>query len=119
MQQSIDILENYENINQVWIRKDIPSQWINDEIVDNKFKIVKSPHLLEWCGFSFNPGLRRKSDYNKIFPNGLNAHKISKDIGICELECNNVAKSHNYRAAILLEPAVNHIGYNQPTKREK
>ena len=119
MEQSVDILENYEDINQVWIRKDIPSQWINNDIIDNKFKIVKSPHLGGWCGFSINPGLRRKSDYDRIFPDGFNKYRISKDIGFCELECNNIAKNNNYKAAILLEPAINHIGYKEPTKREK
>ncbi len=115
---SLEILENNKNIHQIWLRKNIPNEWIEPKIIDNKYQIIKYPHLGGWCGFSFNPGLRRKSDYLKMFPEGYNKHKISNDIGICELECNNIAALNGYRAAILTNPTCVHIGIgNKATKR--
>jgi hypothetical protein len=118
IQESLDILEKYENIHQVWIRKDIPNEWVDNVVIDNKFKMMKSPHLVQWCGFSFNPGLRRKKDYNRIFPKGFNEHRVSENHGICELECNNIARATNYRAASLVNSAVFHIGFHDSTKKD-
>lgn len=118
IEESLNILKDRKDIHQVWIRKDIPKEWIEKQNFGN-YRLIHPSHLGGWCGFSWNPGLRRKKDYLDMFPEGFNKHRISKDIGISELECNNIAKAQGYRAAILTNPVCNHIGYNHATKREK
>jgi hypothetical protein len=74
--QSMDILEANPKIMQVWIRAQ------NDRnghpvvgiprITSNRtrYQMLKSDYKGQWCGASFNPGLRRLSDYKNTFPNG-------------------------------------------------
>jgi hypothetical protein len=122
MQHSMDILEENSNIHQIWIRKDIDWNWVETEVHSTKsnvnFRMMKNPHLGTWCGFSGNPGLRRKIDYDRIFPNGY-AHFVTPKTwgGEIELRCNNHAASQGYRAATLLEPntVCSHLGANRTT----
>ena len=78
--------------------------------------MVKADHGGGWCGFSGNPGLRRKSDYMKMFPNGLAEFIVpNKPIVLTEHNCNLNAGKQGYRAAILMNDACHHIGYGKST----
>lgn len=91
--EAIDILENNANITRVGITHSCPKEWM--DIKENgTFNMMKDNIMDFWCGFSFTPGLIRKSDYNKIFPNGYNEYQS-------EGECNIAAKPYNYKPAIL------------------
>src|SRR5690606_37512671 len=117
IEQSIEILANYKNVNQVWLRKDIPHEWLEyniQKINNTKFKMVKQNHISDWSGFSWNPGLRRLSDYNKMFPNGFSEFEIpDKSAVFSEYECNKNVNKFNYRAANLLNSCCKHIGHGR------
>lgn len=114
IQESLTILQQNPNIHQVWIRNGIPDSWL--ERSNNKiYRMVKSPHLGVWTGFSFNPGVRRLSDYKKFFPNGMNEFRDINSTGKSELNCNNKVAAEGYRAALLLKPACKHIGESNST----
>lgn len=115
MTESIDVLEERKDIHQVWIRKDIDWSWIEPDILGTtnnaKYRMVKCPHLGGWCGFSHNPGLRRKSDYDKMFPNGFAEFiKPNEKAVHTELACNTNAMNKGYRVATLINTSCVHIG---------
>lgn len=96
IQQSIELLEYYD---QVWIRsKSDHNHPISDDIVGN-YQIVKQHG--DWCGFSFNPGLRKKSKWMEWFPNGISG----KD----EIEISRELKGR-YTAVSLFNASIRHIG---------
>jgi len=109
MQESLDILENNKNIHQVWIRRNISNDWIEPQSFGT-YKMIKSPHLGGWSGFTFNPSLKRTEDYKIFFPNGMNKFNHIGNPGISELNCNNHVFPLGYRAAILTNSACDHIG---------
>jgi hypothetical protein len=119
MSESLSILKKYPDINQVWLRNDAQRDWIEPQInfIDNiPFCRVKAPHLGVWNGFSWNPGLRRKSDYVRMFPNGFSEFRgdASKN-AVSEYNCAVHSENFKYRAAILVRFACSHIGWGQST----
>jgi hypothetical protein len=67
-------------------------------------------------GFSFNPGLRKLSDYKLMFPQGYNVHnKHGMNSVLSEHDCNMVTIPYNYRAALLNNPSCIHIGEGKST----
>lgn len=115
IQESLDILESRPDIHQVWIREGIPNSWL-EEKTDANYRMVKQSHYGDWCGFSFNPGLRRLSDYKQMFPEGYNVlNTRGTNSALNEHECNQVASSFGYRAALLNSPSCYHIGEGQST----
>lgn len=109
IKRSIDILENNKDINQVWIRD------LNDHSHPHgKEKTISGIRVKEvlkgyqgfWNGFSFNPGLRRMSDLNKMFPEGL------KPFGD-EAGCTKHVSQFNYKAVSLVESSIKHLGWNR------
>jgi len=123
LKESLDILEERHDIHQIWIRKDYHShEWIESEINSTKngtqFKMLKVPHCGNWCGFSHNPGLRRKSDYLNMFPNGYSEFILpDKKAVFTEHNCNLHAMEQGYRAASLIETDCScvHIGGGRTT----
>lgn len=114
IQQSLEVLEN-PNIHQVWIRQGIPEDWLERQVISG-YRMVKQSHFGDWCGFSFNPGLRRLSDYKRIFPNGFEEHnKHGTNSVLSEHECNQVAYAQGYRAAILNNRVCRHLGEGKST----
>lgn len=114
IEESLKVLEN-SNIHQVWIRQPIPEDWLEKEDLGG-YRMVKQSHFGDWCGFSFNPGLRRLSDYKRMFPNGynaLNTHGVNSVLN--EHECNQVASAQGYRAAILNNRVCRHLGEGKST----
>ena len=104
IEKSLEILEKYPKILQVWLREH------NDT---NGHPIVKLPEFDfetmaiwgDWGGFSWNPGLRRLSDYEKI---GSSYSKFGTEVSISK-EYSNLG----FKAAILPEGYVKHIGWGR------
>jgi len=121
MNESVDILEERADLHQVWLRPiNTLFDWVEPNILNTKnnikYRIMKNPHCGDWCGFSHNPGLRRKSDYDKMFPNGFSEFIIpNQKIVFTEHNCNKHADKQGYRAAVLINHACDHIGHGQST----
>ena len=116
--QSMDILEANPKIMQVWIRAQ------NDRnghpvtgvprITPKKtrYQIMSSEYRGQWGGHSFNPGLRRLSDYKNTFPNGyagVTEFNI-KEPWKSEMEVGQVYKKAGFKAATLMQGYVKHLG---------
>jgi hypothetical protein len=120
IRDSISILEERKDINQIWIRNDIEKSWIEDELLTTEngiqYKMVKNNHFGGWCGFSHNPGVRRKSDYDRMFPEGYASFIIpDKPAVFTEHACNTHAMNNGYRAATLINTSCQHIGHGRTT----
>lgn len=120
VKDSIDILEERRDVNQIWVRNDIDRSWIETTVHNTNtnvpYQMVKNNHLGGWCGFSHNPGLRRKDDYLRMFPEGYAAF-IAKDkpAVYTEHRCNTHAMNQGYRAASLVNTSCVHIGGGRTT----
>lgn len=111
MEDSVKLLKALPSVHQVWIRNKndhghplgkIHSQ---DGVL---FRHVQKGYKDNWGGFSWNPGLRRKKDWAKMFPKGYAEYGD-------EILCNHVANIHNYTAVSLVNTACRHIGYGRHT----
>lgn len=107
MENSLKLLTNHPDVHQIWVRHshDTPQKTVGD--VQN-FEGIEYYQLdpnfrNEWNGFSWNPGLRRKSDYLKFFPNGF--YPIGD-----ELKCSLHSRQFNYKVLQLKATACYHIG---------
>lgn len=113
IKDSLVILKNNPDIHQVHIRhqNDDPHPCIGDvSYIDNVgFKFLDNNWKGCWTGFSFNPGLRRKSDLEKMFPNGLIEFKD-------EMQASIHTKKFNYRAVRLENTVCKHIGWGNSTQ---
>ena len=120
-------MEERKDIHQIWLRhmddciKNFRSSFSNLSLEPNilktlssvEYRMVKSPHGGNWCGFSWNPGLRRTSDYNRLFPAGYSYYHLQGEYA--EYLCDHYAGSQGYRAAYLINSACNHIGFYTST----
>jgi hypothetical protein len=95
IKESIDILESSPACLQVWLRD-------NEDNPHKSYDVV--PEWEGWNGFSFNPGLRRLSDYGLIRP-----YSQYKD----ERAIDQKYKSLGYYSKILPKTYCYHIGYNR------
>jgi hypothetical protein len=114
---SLSILTENPGIHQVSVRhshsnphkpvgeKQYTTTSVEYWILTQEFKSM--PNQI-WNGYSWNPGLRRKSDYLKMFPNGVS------EFGD-EYECANHTRKFNYKSAILNNTSCYHLG-NERTK---
>ena len=120
MQESVDILEERKDVNRVCVRQDLDPTYVEDNnhftSTNVEFNLLKNPHCGIWCGFSNNPGLRRKSDYVKMFPNGFASFIVRGEPALnTEIRCNNHAAKLGYRAALLKNRVCTHIGWGRST----
>ena len=114
MEKSLTILENNPKIMQVWLRDrgDVNNHPIDDEVFTScgvDYSLVSiNAHGGVWHGFTWNPGLRRLSDYKLIAP--FIQYKQEKDFNALA-ECRVGQKFHElgFRAAILMDGYVKHI----------
>lgn len=119
LEQSLQILEAHPDIHQVWIRKNVQN-WTHNysKFEDFMFGYIKDKHLDMWNGFSWNPGLRRLSDYKTMFPNGFKEFsKVYKSGAPAERECMLHTRNFNYKAAILKDCVCDHTGSNRSTTK--
>lgn len=110
LKDSVDILKNRQDIHQIWIRHDQDNPHKTEHELQD-LNGVLGYYVIDgfqnvWNGFSFNPGLRRKDDYLKMFPDGYKAFKDEK-------ECAIHLKKFNYKAFRLQETCCYHIGYGR------
>lgn len=115
MQQSLEILEKYSYIHQVWIRAGNDHGHPLGPVTDfgnTQVRNVKQGYKTHWNGFSLNPGLRRMSDLKLFFPNGLREYGD-------EIICAQRTAQFDYRAVSLVNHACKHIGYGRHTANFK
>jgi hypothetical protein len=105
------IIDSFKLINicfQVWVRNDKDHQHPLGKIkAHNGVYFKEVEEWGDWCGFSFNPSLRSKFEWNGFFPNGING----KD----EIELSREVKPY-YFAYSLVNSACRHIGNGRHTK---
>lgn len=109
---SMDYLVNNPNIIQLWLRERYDT---------NGHPIEPGTNLLalnyengNWNGFSFNPGLKRLSDYKKIGSYKTVVENYDQLTGVHGES--NIGKQYRdigYRAAIVEQGYVRHIGWNR------
>jgi hypothetical protein len=131
MFDSIEILEERQDIHQIWCRHKHDhmaenahsfNKLFEDQILLTQFskipyRMVSVPNTGNWCGFSFNTGLRRKIDYDNLFPEGYSKYLDSdSELGVLtEYHCNLWAMKNNYRAAHLKKGCCYNVGYENST----
>lgn len=120
IEQSKQILESDKKILQVWIRGIMdtnghPVERTTYRTIDGvRYRLLTVNHLGRWHGFSFNPGLRRKSDY--IPYNSITAYEGKGNSG-AEQEIGEYYFKKGFRSAIILgDGFVRHIGWQNSTR---
>jgi hypothetical protein len=113
IEDSLSILQEHDYVHQVQIRHlhDTPHKPENQLYSTLNFvNFRKIPWWRDaWTGYSWNPGLRRKSDYQQMFPNGV------QEFGD-EIDCSKHSMNFNYLAVLLENTACAHIGYDRHTE---
>lgn len=114
IERSMEILEKDSKIGMVWLRelKDTNQHPI---IFSGEYGIMKTNHNGLWGGFCFNPGLRRKADYDLIKSYSKHTQFNRKQPWKSESVISQLYAKLGFRAAILLNPDgyVKHIGENR------
>ena len=124
IQKSLSILEENPMISQVWIREpnDRNGHPASGQVQKTsngvKYQMMKTGFRGVWHGHSFNPGLRRLSDYQKLFPKGMysDIHWSPSNPLQAEQLVGKQYFRHGYRAATLLEGYCKHIGNGRHVK---
>jgi hypothetical protein len=121
IENSIEILEQDDNIVQVWLRGlDDPTlkhPYSPDIYECNGIQLVQNQYSIPWGGISFNPGLNRLSDW-KSFPNGYDGcTRLTppEQSGGVTLEC-DISYENILRGKItmrFLESYIEHIGWDR------
>jgi hypothetical protein len=123
IEKSMEILNKNEKVCLVWLRPYKNGVLLNNghtinmNIVDN-YRIVDNNYLNMWMGFSFNPGLRRLSDYKLIGNYRKFNNEKKKYGGSCEVELQKIYKKMNKIVVITLNETgyVKHIGWHNPVR---
>ncbi|AMO54709.1 hypothetical protein GZ77_24100 [Endozoicomonas montiporae] len=120
IEDSLSVLKSDSQAYQVWLRsfyhdvqRDYPFHSLGDKFTTKEntvyYRLLSSKE--KWQGFSFNPGLRRTSDYLKI-SNGYSSFFDEKNsASLVESSLSKHMTSNNMYAAILENDAVAHTGY--------
>lgn len=109
MKKVLCILESNPKWLQVWLRDQTDTNTHTIEPYSDEYDLMTLDFAFWWCGFSFNPGLRRLADYKLIgcYENNIHEGYISlkyKDLG--------------FRAPILKKKHVEHIGWGRHIEGE-
>ncbi|TEA26985.1 glycosyltransferase [Candidatus Schmidhempelia bombi] len=116
IEESKLILENNDKVLQVWLRDynddikiNYPFHYPAERLILNDMIFYKlGSNDDKWKGFSFNPGLRRRSDYDKISCYFCE-NKTSAET---ESYLTNVYHEKGMYAVFLEKSAVKHIGWD-------
>jgi hypothetical protein len=130
---SIDILKEREDIHQIWIRH-LNNFYVShggqgvkqfhDEVLTTsngiQYRLVRIADDRLWSGFTWNPNIKRTTDYRKMFPNGYGEflhpdhmeHRGSTTEALCS---QHASLNHNYRGALLVNGACNNVGVGRGT----
>lgn len=113
IEDSLSILMEHDHVHQVQIRhiSDTPHKPETQLYSTLNFvNFQKIPWWRDaWTGYSWNPGLRRKSDYQIMFPHGV------QEFGD-EIDCSKHSMKFDYLAVLLENTACAHIGYDRHTE---
>jgi len=115
IEDSMDILQADHSVLQVWLRNDLlyGNEFRYEEMIQRSpsgvgYRIVKNQrsekHPNATPGFSFNPGLRRLSDYRRVGPFRKLGH---------ETEIADAFGQLDYYAVALTHAATTHIGWGR------
>jgi len=115
IQPSYDILCQYPEIFSVSLRG---RAW-NHPLQESSYPfLIAEPNWQDgWGGMSFNPGLRRKSDYLKMGPyaqGGLNMWACQSELALSRLYL-----KAGYRIADLGRPIIEHLGHGRSKTKEE
>lgn len=113
IEKSLPILESDPKILQVWIRHLSDLNGHGTIGTPNSYRIVKSNHRGLFHGFSWNPGLRRLSDWEKIGPFSRHTTFNPAKAGQSEIDIGKLYHELGYYAVVLKEGYVRHIGQNR------
>ncbi len=126
MEKSLSVLTHNPDILQVWVRA--LSDTNNSPVMDYVFfadevpyRLIQPGHHTEewgtWYGFSFNPGLRRRRDYQLLGSFGTLDPLRQKRSYEVEREASEFYLKHGFLAAILADNDgkgyVKHIGWGR------
>lgn len=109
IRESIGILERYPKILQVSLRGDTGWHQLIDLAPFEGFKVAMPYWRGTWGGLSWNPGMRRLSDYKRMGSFGLHASYGTHGLGH-EALLSKMYLDQGYRIADLNRVIVNHIG---------
>lgn len=113
VENSVKLLEFNPDIHQVWIRHeyDNPHKCVGTVLYENDigYKLVDPMYQGVWNGYSWNPGIRRKSDYLRMFPNGISDFKD-------EMACAIHTRNFEYKTVLLIPTACRHLGYGRTSQ---
>jgi len=113
IEDSLSILKEHVHVHQVQVRHLSDNPHIPEDHTYSTLNFVNFKKMPwwreEWSGYSWNPGLRRKGDYQTMFPNGL------IEFGD-EINCSKHSMNFNYLAVVLVNTACTHIGYDRHTE---
>ena len=112
IEESMKILETEPDIMQVWLRDRNDTNG-HPIIWKENYGIMKTNYKRTWHGFSFNPGLRRLSDYQKIAPYSQHTEFNFKAPWESEIAIGKLYHQMGMKAAILPNGYVKHIGENR------
>lgn len=114
IEESMKILEADPKISMVWLRE-LKDTNQHPVIFMKEFGIMKTNHNGLWGGFCFNPGLRRKADYDLLKSYGKHTQFNRKQPWKSESVISQIYAKLGFRAAILINPDgyVRHIGENR------
>lgn len=112
VENSLSILQEYPFIHQVYVRHVVDNPQKPEEDMYYTLDFIAFNTIPwwrgEWSGFTWNPGLRRKSDYLRMFPDGFNAFGD-------EIDCSKHTMQFEYKAVVLQDTSCRHIGYGRHT----
>jgi hypothetical protein len=124
IEDSMAILEANDKIINIWLRSlsDTNGHPVSQEVYEDasvQYRLLDTNWRERWCGFSFNPGLRRLKEYSMLkpysdikpaFPAGTQKfYTPESEIGI-------KYRNMGYYAAILTHSAVRHTGWGKQIK---
>ena len=117
MQESKAILEKYPKVIQVSLRGDSGWHQLIDQPPYEGFKIAMPGWKGGWGGISFNPGLRRLSDWKKLGSYGKHTAYGSMGLGH-EIELSKLMLANGYVIADLNKIIVVHTGHTRSTMKD-
>ncbi len=111
IEKSIAVMEEDAQVSNVWLRerKDVNSHPIVPSGHD-RFDYMERNHLGTWHGFSFNPSVKRLSDYEATGGYGKHTEFVPKFPWKSEIAISKVYHDMGRRAAILPTGYIRHIG---------
>lgn len=111
IEASLPLLFEFPKIITVWLRDLADTNGHPTTIGGPGFRYLSTAY--NWKGFTWNPGLRRLSDYKKIGSYGKHTVFNKRHPAISEFKIGQLYWRLGYKAAILKTGYVRHIGNNR------